>query len=118
MSYIRHHDEQVFEQHVNCEFTQLLLYQEGKPRVYDNEEDGVAYSYSFFHFMFMIAVFYLMLVLTDWWNADPTEEGLKSSSFSKTSLWVKITSSWICYLIYCWTLVAPAIFPDRDFGYT
>lgn len=38
--------------------------------MYDNEEDGVAYSYSFFHFMFMIAVFYLMLVLTDWWNAD------------------------------------------------
>jgi len=92
--------------------------EEGKPRVYDNEEDGVAYSYSFFHFMFMIAVFYLMLVLTDWWNAYSTTEGLKSNSFSKTSLWVKITSSWICYLIYCWTLVAPAIFPDRDFGYT
>lgn len=89
--------------------------EEGKPRVYDNEEDGVAYSYSFFHFMFMIAVFYLMLVLTDWWNAtDAREEG----TFTKTALWVKIVSSWLCYLIYAWTLIAPAAFPDRDFGYS
>jgi len=90
--------------------------EEGKPRVYDNEEDGVAYSYSFFHFMFMIAVFYLMLVLTDWWNA--TTSSLEVGAYTKTSLWVKITSSWICYGIYCWTLAAPAMFPDRDFGYT
>lgn len=91
--------------------------EDGKPRVYDNEEDGVAYSYSFFHFMFMIAVFYLMLVLTDWWNATTDSTSLENGAFSKTSLWVKITSSWICYAIYCWTLAAPAMFPDRDFGY-
>jgi hypothetical protein len=90
--------------------------QEGKPRVYDNEEDGVAYSYSFFHFMFMIAVLYLMLVLTDWWNG--ATKNLEVGTFSKTSLWVKIVSSWICYAIYTWTLAAPAIFPDRDFGYS
>lgn len=89
--------------------------EEGKPRVYDNEEDGVAYSYSFFHFMFMIAVMYLMLVLTDWWNGNT--DNLEMGTFSKTSLWVKIVSSWLCYAIYTWTLAAPAIFPDRDFGY-
>lgn len=95
--------------------------EEGKPRVYDNEEDGVAYSYSFFHFMFMIATLYLMLVLTDWWNADVADdEGAQSTvgAFTKTSLWVKVVSSWLCYVIYAWTLVAPAMFPDRDFGYS
>jgi len=91
--------------------------EEGQPRVYDNEEEGVAYSYSFFHFMFMIAVFYLMLVLTDWWNASTSDSDINSSSFTKTSLWIKIVSSWLCYAIYGWTLAAPAMFPDRDFGY-
>lgn len=89
--------------------------EEGKPRVYDNEEDGVAYSYSFFHFMFMIATLYLMLVLTDWWNANSSDT--QTGMYSKTSLWIKIVTSWLCYLIYSWTLAAPAIFPDRDFGY-
>ena len=84
--------------------------------MYDNEEDGVAYSYSFFHFMFMIAVFYLMLVLTDWWTAATGKDNVGVTT--KTSLWIKITSSWLCYFIYCWTLAAPAMFPDRDFGYT
>jgi len=31
------------------------------------------------------------------------------------SLWVKVLSSWMCICIYSWTLLAPAIFPDRDF---
>ena len=42
--------------------------EDGKPRVYDNEEEGVAYSYSFFHFMFTLGTLYLMLVLTDWYR--------------------------------------------------
>lgn len=91
--------------------------EEGQPRVYDNEEDGVSYSYSFFHFMFMIAVFYLMLVLTDWWNANSSSVGVGEATYTKTSLWIKIVSSWLCYGIYSWTLAAPAMFPDRDFGY-
>ena len=29
--------------------------------VYDNEEEGVAYSYTFFHIMLMLASFYIMM---------------------------------------------------------
>jgi hypothetical protein len=32
-------------------------------------------------------------------------------------MWVKIISSWLCAALYTWTLVAPAILSDRDFGY-
>ena len=94
-----------------------LYPQEGQPKVYDNEEDGVAYSYSFFHFMFMIATFYMMLVLTDWWDGDTSKVGVGSNSYSKTAFWIKVVTSLLCYVIYGWTLVAPAVFPDRDFGY-
>ncbi|PIO77426.1 TMS membrane protein/tumor differentially expressed protein [Teladorsagia circumcincta] len=81
-------------------------------RVWDNETEGVAYSYSFFHFMFGLASLYVMMTLTSWYNPGNDLTHLNSNM---ASVWVKIVSSWLCVALYGWTLIAPALFPDREF---
>ncbi|CAO4380765.1 unnamed protein product [Caenorhabditis nigoni] len=81
-------------------------------KAWDNEEEGVAYSYSFFHFMFCLASLYVMMTLTSWYHPDSDLAHLNSNM---ASVWVKIVSSWICAGLYSWTLVAPLVFPDREF---
>uniref|UniRef100_A0A8C4N9N8 Serine incorporator 3 n=1 Tax=Equus asinus TaxID=9793 RepID=A0A8C4N9N8_EQUAS len=78
--------------------------EDGQPRrVVDNEKEGVQYSYSFFHFMLCLASLYIMMTLTSWYSKWP-------------AVWVKISSSWVCLLLYVWTLVAPLVLTNRDFS--
>eukprot|EP00092_Neocalanus_flemingeri_P009947 GFUD01010725.1.p1 GENE.GFUD01010725.1~~GFUD01010725.1.p1 ORF type:complete len:483 (-),score=152.88 GFUD01010725.1:247-1695(-) len=82
--------------------------------VRDNEEDEVAYSWSLFHVMFALATLYVMMTLTNWYS--PSGD-LSSYTSNSAAMWVKIISSWLAGIIYLWTLLAPALLQDRDFGY-
>ncbi|KAM7533834.1 hypothetical protein Aperf_G00000109611 [Anoplocephala perfoliata] len=81
--------------------------------VWDNEKEGVAYSYSMFHFLMFLATLFVMMSITNWYSPD-TRTGLLSANYA--SFWIKAISSWACASIYIWTLVAPSLFPDRDFS--
>uniref|UniRef100_A0A3P9IEX6 Serine incorporator 2, like n=1 Tax=Oryzias latipes TaxID=8090 RepID=A0A3P9IEX6_ORYLA len=82
-------------------------------RSVDNEEEGVTYSYSFFHFHLSLASLYIMMTLTNWYQPDTTTNAMQSSM---PAVWVKMSSSWLGLGLYLWTLIAPLIFRDRDFS--
>ncbi|XP_037355082.1 serine incorporator 3 [Talpa occidentalis] len=88
--------------------------EDGHPRrALDNEKEGVQYSYSLFHFMLCLASLYIMMTLTNWYSPDAKFQSMTSKW---PAVWVKISSSWVCLLLYVWTLVAPLVLTNRDFN--
>ena len=81
-------------------------------KVYDNEQEGVTYSYSFFHFMFFLASLYIMMTITNWQHAT---ENSCSTQNTWPAVWVKMISSWVCFALYGWTLFAPILLSNRSF---
>ncbi|XP_068603798.1 serine incorporator 2 isoform X2 [Brachionichthys hirsutus] len=92
--------------------SESLVGEDGVRRAVDNEEEGVTYSYSFFHVCLFLASLYIMMTLTNWYKPDQAMETMQTAM---PAVWVKISSSWLGLLIYLWTLVAPLVLPDRDF---
>ncbi|XP_030644621.1 serine incorporator 2 [Chanos chanos] len=86
---------------------------DGVRRAVDNEEEGVTYSYSFFHFCLLLASLYIMMTLTNWYQPDTDYQAMQSTM---PAVWVKISSSWLGLGLYLWTLLAPLILPNRDFS--
>ena len=85
------------------------------------EPDGpVPYNYHFFQAIFSLASMYLAMLLIGW-SLEGIEQERGSSIDHLTldrgwaSVWVKVVSAWVCSLLYIWTLVAPLLFPDREF---
>ena len=84
-----------------------------RQRVWDDEREQVSYSYSGCHFIFLLATLYVMMTLTNWYK--PSSD-LNSFTANEPSMWVKISSSWLCIVIYIWTCIAPCVLRDREFN--
>lgn len=91
----------------------------------DEEEEGavrrrnravkpVSYSYTFFHLVFALASCYTAMLMTDWGSGTGTAKDQIGVGW--TSVWVKMASQWLTIALYTWSLIAPAVFPDRDFS--
>ena len=61
---------------------------ENGQQVWDNEDDGVAYSWSFFHLMFTLATLYVMMTLTNWFS--PNTSDLSTLSSNMPAVWIKV----------------------------
>ena len=61
----------------------------------------------------LLSCWYAM-VLTSWGTI--TNNGSPANpSAGETSMWMMMTAQWIALALYSWSLVAPRLFPDRDF---
>ena len=80
----------------------------------DDERSSTQYSYALFHIIFFLATTWVATLLTQDFDAEKTA-GRDFEPVGRTywASWVKIISSWICYALYIWTLVAPIVLPDR-----
>ena len=56
---------------------------------------------------------FALAIISCWFSMVLTGFG---SQTSEVTMWIIIGSQWSALLLYTWTLVAPRIFPDRDFS--
>ena len=97
------------------------------------------FQYSWFHIIFVLGAMYVAMLLTDWYEyilrvfrccadnfyvvyrnfirAGPSSPSTDGDDIyigrSETAMWMRIVSSWVCMLLYIWSLLAPVFMPDR-----
>ena len=81
----------------------------------DDEKNAVAYNYTLFHLIFLLSTAWVATLLTQNIGGDKNIEKGDFVPVGRTywASWVKIVSSWVCYVIFGWSLAAPVVLPDR-----
>jgi hypothetical protein len=82
----------------------------------DDEKQRTQYNYTLFHIIFMLATAWVATLLTQNIGGDKRideQDGFVPVGRTYFASWVKITSAWVCYAIFGWTLGAPLLMPDR-----
>ncbi|KAK3944784.1 serine incorporator/TMS membrane protein [Diplogelasinospora grovesii] len=78
----------------------------------DDERSSTQYNYAMFHIIFFLATAWVATLLTMDWD-DQKQGDFATVGRTLWASWVKIVSSWVCYAMYVWTLVAPIVLPER-----
>lgn len=55
------------------------------------------------------------MALTGWGSVSSGGDAA-NPEVGKVSMWMLIASQWLFMALYTWSLVAPRLFPDRDFS--
>ena len=53
--------------------------------------------------------------LTEWGSVS-VEGDIANPESGDVNMWMIIVSQWVTFGLYSWTLVAPLLFPDREFS--
>lgn len=86
--------------------------EDGKNKKTEGEGQPVSYSYTFFHLIFALASMYSAMLLSGWTSLNESSDLI---DVGWTSVWVRICTEWVTAALYIWSLVAPILFPDREF---
>lgn len=76
------------------------------------------FQYTWFHVIFAIAAMYVAMLLTDWNVVRTASKQVDTDQDvyigrSEVAMWMRVVSSWMCMLLYMWSLLAPVVMPDR-----
>ncbi|XP_028402281.1 uncharacterized protein LOC114525252 [Dendronephthya gigantea] len=74
----------------------------------EEENIELEYNYSFFHFVMFLASLQLMMVVTNWHSPDDLAD-LKKLVKNWATVWIQLSSSFLCILFYIWATVTPLL---------
>lgn len=67
------------------------------------------------HIYMCIGSMYIAVLITNWGSPQMSSGILNAYAPNGFAFWSRVGLQWATSLIYLWTLIAPKIFPDRDF---
>ncbi|KAI0986557.1 hypothetical protein GJ496_006171 [Pomphorhynchus laevis] len=76
------------------------------------DDDQPEYSYHTLHILLALASLYVTMTLTSWLKST---SDIHAFVQNQGAVWIKASSSVICWFIYIWTCVAPCILTSREF---
>jgi len=83
---------------------------------HEDEVHETTYNHSFFHLAFALGACYIAMLLTNWQTLKQNETQDIVVDQGEASMWIKIVSSWLTTLLYTWSLLAPVLFPNREWS--
>lgn len=60
---------------------------------------------------------YIGHMLTNWQLLHKESHDSYTVDTGVVAVWVKIVSSWLVILLYIWSIIAPTVLPDREWGH-
>ncbi|KAJ8603488.1 hypothetical protein CTAYLR_005144 [Chrysophaeum taylorii] len=78
--------------------------------------DGGDIENTRFNLALALVAMYVACSLTNWGTWPEAEANASEPLAGKVNSWLNIAAQWVMFLIYFWTLLAPMLFPDRDFS--
>jgi hypothetical protein len=62
---------------------------------------------------------WVAMILTGWGSIEGIDESQKvaNPTVGRWNMAMIGVSQWLAILLYCWSLLAPRLFPNREFGY-
>lgn len=65
--------------------------------------------------VFILVSSYFAMVLTDWATIQAGSASADKKA-GEVAMWIQAGGAWLASLLYIWSLIAPILFPDREFS--
>jgi hypothetical protein len=65
--------------------------------------------------VFILISCYYAMILTNWGTLQ-ADYSLAFPKSGSVAMWLQAAGQWIAILLYIWSMIAPKLFPDREFS--